>query len=79
MSVALAEFQRTKESWTMQSGNERQHGQSAEAANHRIWADIEQIARRVIHAANLAVMSHAELDPFGERTSSETQTEKKAG
>jgi hypothetical protein len=63
----------------MQSGREKQQGQSADTAETRTWADIEQIARRVIYAANLAVMSHAELDPFTDRNPSESRTEKKAG
>jgi hypothetical protein len=79
ISDALAEFQRTKESWTMQNGNENKLDQSVEVTAGRTWTDIEQLARRVIHAANLAVMAHAELDPFVESNPSENQTGKKAG
>jgi len=46
------------------------------------WSDLEQIARRVMRAANLAVMAHAELDAFtssSSKTTSAVRSTKKAG
>jgi hypothetical protein len=62
----------------MQNESDKQHEQSTNAAS-RTWTDIEQLARRVIHAANLAVMAHAELDPFTDTSHSEGHSSKKAG
>jgi hypothetical protein len=55
---------------------------SADRAPDRSWSDLEQLARRVIRAANLAVLTHAELEFFtgGRRSGGmNTDTGKKAG
>ena len=43
------------------------------------WSDLEQLARRVIRAANLAVMTHAELESFPRSNASGPGSGKKAG
>ncbi|MFA5864411.1 MAG: hypothetical protein WC975_06960 [Phycisphaerae bacterium] len=45
----------------------------------RGWSDIEALARRVIRAANMAVMTHAELDLFAQKQSAVSESGKKAG
>lgn len=45
----------------------------------RTWADLEQLARQVIHASNVAVMIHAELDLLDDTDVSENRSGKKAG
>ena len=63
----------------MQNTNEREYDESANVVESKTWSDIAELSRRVIHAANLAVMAHAELDPFAEATVSEGHSSKKAG
>ncbi len=50
-----------------------------ELGTERSWSDLEQLARRVIRAANLAVMTHAELELFTQTASSASKSVKKAG
>ncbi len=52
---------------------------STSGSQQRTWSDLQQLARRVIRTANLAVMSHAELVSFDKTADSESQTGKKAG
>jgi len=43
------------------------------------WPDLEQLARRVIRAANLAVMAHAELESVSRAKCTGTGSRRKAG
>jgi hypothetical protein len=45
----------------------------------RTWTDLEQLARQVIHASNMAVMIHAELDLLEDDSVTENRSSKKAG
>ncbi len=56
--------------------NTRRTGQPSQ---ERSWSDLEQLARRVIRAANLAVMTHAELELFTQVTPPASTSAKKAG
>jgi hypothetical protein len=62
----------------MVNGNDNQERSNAES-QVRTWTDLEQLARRVIHASNVAVMIHAELDLLDEGNVSENLSSKKAG
>jgi hypothetical protein len=48
-------------------------------SNEMDWSVLENLARRVIRAANLAVMTHAELDVFTQKRTHGRTSGKKAG
>ena len=52
---------------------------SANPEQERSWSDLEALARRVIRAANMAVLAHAEMDVFTPTHPVPPQAEKKAG
>jgi|WetSurMetagenome_2_1015567.scaffolds.fasta_scaffold715695_2 hypothetical protein len=52
---------------------------SGKPGQERSWSDLEQLARRVIRAANLAVMTHAELEHFTPGKNLASNSVKKAG
>jgi hypothetical protein len=62
----------------MVNGNDNKERSNTES-QVRTWSDLEQLARRVIHASNVAVMIHAELDLLDESNVSENLSNKKAG
>jgi len=73
-----AEF-RYKESWMIPKKNNTGSGQPGQAKQDLAWSDLEALARRVIRAANLAVMAHAELDAFTHPSTSASNSGKRAG
>jgi hypothetical protein len=63
----------------MVNGNDNNLNRPKSDSQVRTWTDLEQLARQVIHASNMAVMIHAELDLLDEDTVSENRSSKKAG
>ncbi|NLE28366.1 MAG: hypothetical protein GX629_01695 [Phycisphaerae bacterium] len=63
----------------MRNGNDNNNDRPMADSQVRTWADLEQLARQVIHASNVAVMIHAELDLLDDTDVSENRSGKKAG
>jgi hypothetical protein len=76
--MVSAEY-RHKESWMIPKSEDKENQRPGQPGLERSWSDLEQLARRVIRAANLAVMTHAELELFTKSASSASNSVKKAG